>query len=508
MQPKPTDEQAQITAAIEAGHNVAVDALAGSGKTFTLLLGAQAKERRLKRGRYVSFGRGNRADAKQRFPGTVECHTSHSLAWEVGKYYQRRLDPKTNRRNGTDLAEAFGTRPFEAAPGRTITAIGVAVTAKEAVGRYARSAARTLEPWHVAAPAGLDGEPLKAFRAHVLPYAKQMWADLHDPHADRAEFDPDHFRKMWALKKPRLDRDCNFIMLDEAQDTDALTLDVLLRQNCQLVAVGDTNQTLYSWRGAVDALEKWPAEQRLHLTESWRFGPEIAEAANAWLEVLDEPLRLTGRGEAGTVGPLAEVDVVLCRTNAGAIAAAAEALAAGRRVGMARSVLDRIKKMCQAAMQLQSGQACDDPLLATFGSWPEVVQYVRLDPTMGELAMLVRMVERFGAAELYRIVRQCKDAARAKTDLVVMTVHQSKGLQWPRVRVGDDFPAPALDADGAVQPADAALLQLCYVACTRASSALDDTALDWIDAYRKGEATETQLEHWYERELRKAGERD
>lgn len=497
---QPTDEQDQIVAAIEQGDNLAVQALAGTGKTTTLLLGAQAKERRLKRGLYVAFGSANKEEARQRFPGTVESHSSHSLAWEVGRYYQRRWRPKDSRRTGTQLADAFAP-----APDRTITSVGVAILAKLAVERFARSADRTLTAWHIPAADGIEGEAAREVKAHVLPYAKAMWRDLQDPQGDRAQFDHDHYRKIWALQDPKLG--VNFIMLDEAQDTDALMLDVLMRQQCQLIAVGDANQALFGWRGGrQDALDRWPAEVRLSLTESFRFGPQIADEANKWLAAIGEPLRLTGRGEPGAVGPLAAPGTVLCRTNAGVIEAAWEALQAGRTVGMARKVADDIKAMCKAALELQAGLQCDHHELATFASWPEVVRYVETDPTAGDLAVFVRLVEKFGAAQLLKIAKQFKDVSRSKVDVTVMTGHRSKGLQYPRVKIGSDFREPVLDGEGNVQPMAPADLQLCYVAATRAAQHLDATSVSWIDTYLTGDPTEAQLQRWYERELKKAGD--
>lgn len=500
----PTDEQERIVTAIEAGDNIAVQALAGTGKTATLLLGAQAKERRLKMGLYIAFGRGNRLDAKDRFPGTVECHTSHSAAWDVARYYKRRWSGRNTRRNGAQLADAFGTKPFAPAPDRTITSVGVAILAKLAVQRFARSADRELTPWHVGPVEGIDPDALAALKAHVLPFAKAMWHDLQDPHSDRAEFTHDHYRKMWALKNPKLK--VNFIMLDEGQDIDALMLDVITRQECQLIAVGDVNQTLYAWRGGHDALAKWPADQRLSLTESFRFGPDIADRANQWLAALDCDLRLKGRGKSGTVGPLTDPDVILCRTNAGAVEAAHEALAAGRRVGMAKRVSDNIKDMCKAALDLQSGLQCDYGELATFASWREVLHYVESDPTAGDLAVFVRLVEKWGAAQLLKIAKQFKDTDKGPVDLTVMTGHGAKGLQYPRVKIGADFREPSLDGEGKVRPMDPADLQLCYVAVTRAQQHLDDQAIDWIDHYVAGEATDKQLQRWYQREIKRAGD--
>lgn len=50
--------------------------------------------------------------------------------------------------------------------------------------------------------------------------------------------------------------------------------------------VGDPYQQIYSFRGAVNALSSVPATHTFHLTQSFRFGPEIGYAAHCVLEEL------------------------------------------------------------------------------------------------------------------------------------------------------------------------------------------------------------------------------
>jgi predicted nucleotidyltransferase len=173
---------------------------------------------------------------------------------------------------------------------------------------------------------------------------------------------------------------------------------------------------------------------------------------------------------------------------------------------MAKKVATDIKEMCKAALELQAGLQCDYGVLATFGSWHEVLHYVQTDPSAGDLAVFVRLVEKWGAAQLLKIAKQFKDTERSKVDLTVMTGHRAKGLQYPRVKIGTDFREPLLNEDGMVREMDPAELQLCYVAATRASEHLDCEAVSWIDSYLKGDATPDQLQRWYDRELKKAGD--
>ena len=67
-------------------------------------------------------------------------------------------------------------------------------------------------------------------------------------------------------------------------------------------------------------MSRFQADQRLCLSQSFRFGPAIAAEANKWLQLLDAPLRLRGFDRIpSTVGPIACPDAVLCRTNAEAV---------------------------------------------------------------------------------------------------------------------------------------------------------------------------------------------
>lgn len=121
-----------------------------------------------------------------------------------------------------------------------------------------------------------------------MPFAAKAWADLHNPDDGIVRFEHDHYLKMWALTKPRIDAD--FLFLDEAQDTNPVLEQVFAsqRDHAQLVMVGDSAQAIYGWRGARDVMTGFDATH-LTLTQSFRFGPLLAEQANRWLELADAP---------------------------------------------------------------------------------------------------------------------------------------------------------------------------------------------------------------------------
>lgn len=110
----PTDEQTAAADAFTAGGHLALQAGAGTGKTSTLVLLAASTKRR---GRYIAFNKAIARDAAARFPSTVTCRTTHSLAFAaVGHQYTRRLNGprqagwKTGRDLGITKTVRIGER--------------------------------------------------------------------------------------------------------------------------------------------------------------------------------------------------------------------------------------------------------------------------------------------------------------------------------------------------------------------------------------------------------------
>src|ERR1700677_512721 len=165
--------------------------------------------------------------------------------------------------------------------------------AQETVARFCYSAEDEVQPWHVPAVAGFEEIPDRdAVRGFILPFARRPWEDLPQT-SGQLRLTHDIYLKIWGLSQPKLPYD--FILFDEAQDANPVVLSVIRDQNhAQLVAVGDPNQAIYGWRGAVDAMDQFKGGSRLYLSKSFRFGPEIAAEANKWLDILGAELRVTG----------------------------------------------------------------------------------------------------------------------------------------------------------------------------------------------------------------------
>ena len=97
------------------------------------------------------------------------------------------------------------------------------------------------------------------------------------------------------------------VLAKNCQDTAEVFLDIIRQQTTLVILVGDSAQQTYEWRGAVNAMASFPDAPRQMLSQSFRFGPAIADLANRVLDCLEEktPLRLKGLPSIASKAPLA-----------------------------------------------------------------------------------------------------------------------------------------------------------------------------------------------------------
>jgi hypothetical protein len=472
----PTQEQAAVVALARGGRDISVEALAGTGKTTTLRFVAAALRGR---GQYVAFNRAIVDESKRSFPSHVKCDTAHGLAFaSIGHRYAHRLN-QTQRVTNRDLARLFDVPPLRVATKagvRQLDEAQIARLALRTVRIFCKVPDRDLAAAHVPRVALFPpGSEAHAALVHaVLPVARRAWADLCALDG-QLRFEHDHYLKLWQLSDPTIGRD--FILFDEAQDADPVMLTVVNDQDAQLVYCGDRFQSIYEWRGAVNALEKVHVDETAWLTQSFRFGGAIADEANLLLDRLGAPHHLVGLASIDSrVRRLARPDAILCRTNGGVVAAVIDCLGQGLQPGVVGGVGVLID-FADACEVLMSGRRTGHPELAPFASWDEVLEWVADEPDeAAQIVTMVRLVQRYGPQQLTNYLRDCVDPEAAQ--VVVSTAHKAKGREWPTVRIGGDFQHPD-DMD----PED---LRLIYVAVTRTRLMLDLT--EWRAVPPRSEA--------------------
>jgi hypothetical protein len=494
-----TPEQQNAIDIFKTGESMVIEAGAGTGKTATLLMLADEAKNR---GQYIAFNKAIVTEAKSKFPSNVKASTAHSLAFQaVGKHFSKRLNGP--RMKSWRIAAVLGLKGIDVIDAFDVEAHLSDGYLAGVVNRAIRNFCRTGDPEitvrHIERINGIDAPDEDGgrtwvknniVREHLLPVLQRAWDDLTDVNGV-LPYTHDHYLKLYQLSNPKLDTE--FILFDEAQDANPV-IDAIVRaqEHAQIVRVGDSQQSIYGFTGAVNALAKVDASiERAYLTQSFRFGPAIAARANEVLSLIDQQvdedvLRLTGLESIdSSIGPIDDPRAILTRTNAGAFTAMIEEQRRGRRPHLIGGGTE-VASFARAAAELQSGERTYHPDLACFSGWDEVVEYVNHDSEGADLAMLVRLVEEFGTKTLIGALGNMP--TEDKADVTISTAHKSKGREWSTVRLAEDFVRKVFDGEGnevdlPPLPPTVDDLRLLYVAVTRARLRLDDASIiELLDA--------------------------
>ena len=109
-------------------------------------------------------------------------------------------------------------------------------------------------------------------RAAVLQDSVKVWRAVQDKDDSRIRIPHDGYLKVWQLRRPSLQKisDHQVLLVDEGQDMNPAMLDIFLHQNTTKLIVGDPNQQIYLFRGAVNALDIVNPTHTYYLTQSFR----------------------------------------------------------------------------------------------------------------------------------------------------------------------------------------------------------------------------------------------
>lgn len=472
----------EIEAARGNGQRVLViGAGAGTGKTFTL---KQLEQVLQGNGQYTAFNSSLVAESKVKFKRAA-CNTTHSLAFRaVGCKYKHRLGGKRIR--SWEVASRLGIKDYQVelpealAPYddgkpqvRTLKAAYLAGQVTGTIKRFCQSEDKELTTKHIQKFDGIDeaGKYTNSdlVKSYLMPFVQAAWTDLIDPNGTTMPFSHDVYVKAWEMgqgnDRPVIAAD--YILLDEAQDTAPVMLSILRQQtHAMLILVGDDNQQIYEWRGAVNAMSSFAEAPRKLLSQSFRFGQTVADVANSILGTLDESTDLVMQGLPSIptrVCPVANPKCFLYRTNAGAISRLMSAMDEGKRGHLIGGTAE-VVSFCRAAIDLQQRRGTTHPELGCFNTWSEVQAYTKEDEG-ADLKLMVKLVDDFRAERIIQALDNMPPEDKA--DLVISTAHRSKGREWASVRLGQDFKT--------VNNLDDAERRLLYVACTRAQEELDLT---------------------------------
>jgi len=439
---------------------VVAEAFAGAGKTTTAVGFTDARPRT--NALYVCFNRANAMEARQRFGAHVECKSTHALAWAaVGRRYSDQL-----------VKGNWKARQFQEELG--LAEVRVAAIAQSVLNRFFSSPDPKLSDHHLDDAKQQYGAN-EAELGLAMDAARLGWMRMQRP-GEAISVPHDAYLKLWALSSPRLPFDQ--IILDEAQDTNPVVVDVIRRQrHAKMLLIGDRHQAIYGFRKAHNAMEIFSAMGAtvLKMPRTWRFGPDIAKVANALLSHFKgETTAIIGAGPAKDPRK-GSPRAVLSRTNAELFRDAAEV--EGRGVYWVGGIEGYRVDALMDAWHLKIGQrgSIMSPVLRQYASWRQFEDEAQTTQD-SESRLLCRFISQYNAQtpDLVRAFKARALPSEQGAKLVLATAHKSKGLDFDHVSIGEDFEClgkahqAMLEGSGELHENHRQEINLLYVAATRA----------------------------------------
>lgn len=473
----PTDEQQHILSLGSQGEHLVIEALAGTGKTTTL----EMLSHRLKgKGLYLAFNRSIAKEAQRRFASNVTCRTIHGYAFaQLGYQFAERLEGADNGQlSAMRIERALSLRPLG-----NVSPLARATLIRETFAKFLQSADDNVSTDHLPEtqlallfPPGTSAH--HHARNEIAQDATTLWEMLWQPRS-RLPVGHDCYLKAFALTRPKLPFD--FLTVDEGQDLSPLMIELVSNQDAQRITVGDSHQQIYAWRGATNALDKVPNAKTCYLTQSFRFGNEIATQANIVLGTLkaQKPVR----GFEANRDDLRGVNAILFRSNMGLFGELMTRMVKnGQQCHIAGGAKDMVALLSGVA-DLKAGKPTAHPDLAGFSSWASFRSAAEQDGAPREMKQLVKVVSSYPEKALMFALSKGSRTKEQDADIILSTAHKAKGREFPDVFIGPDFPAPSPTLDDPEMPFEPEEARLAYVGLTRAQRRLKGHE-NLVGAYR------------------------
>lgn len=437
-----TPEQAAVLA---TNHNLVINAVAGSGKTTTLIEYAKTRPAGSKI-LYLAFNKTVKTEAIQKFAAAgvsnVKVETAHSLAFDhIIKHSHYRL---VQGYKSYELCELLNINT-----GERHTDYIIASHVNKFISYFCNSKTARVPELNYADT--ISDAKAKTFVTNFYKVIEQNTRTaLAKMDKGEIEVTHDFYLKKFQLSNPVLPYD--FILFDEGQDASAAMLDVFLKQTAIKIIVGDMHQQIYGWRYAINSLQQvdFPV---YHLSHSFRFDDEVALIANkilAWKKELKQPpaVKLIG---AGTPTTAALTKATLGRTNLGLLLNAIAQWQHGEiKTIFFEGNINSYTFADEGAslydvLNLYNGKTdkIKDKLIASMKTLKELEDYIEKTED-NSLAMIVEVVKEFGN-KLPALINELKTnhtTTKEEADMIFSTVHRCKGMEYDEVTLLNDFINP------------------------------------------------------------------
>lgn len=445
-----TPEQELI---INSTGNIKINAVAGSGKTTTIVEYAKTRPSKSKI-LYLAFNKSVKLEAIKKFESqglkNVKVETAHSLAYKhiIFRYrYKVRLQGyKINEI--AELLKIKGNLPTGQAGGEKHTEYIVANHISKFITYYCNSDKQNIEDLNY-----LDiitDHNAKTFvRINYKYIENQTIQFLSKMDKGEIEITHDFYIKKFQLSNPKLNYD--YILFDEGQDASAAMLDIFLKQKTIKVIVGDTHQQIYSWRYAINALEKVNFNT-FNLSTSFRFGQDISNLAMQILQFKkqgESQNLITIKGQGNNLET--KTKATIARTNLGLLLKAIEYVKEKTNVKQiyfegninSYTYADDGASLYDV-LNLYNGKhsLIKDQLIRSMRNMNELEEYIEKTED-AQLGMMLEIVKEYGN-EIPSIIKSIKDKHvknddKENAEMIFSTVHRCKGMEYDSIQLANDF---------------------------------------------------------------------
>ena len=259
-----TDEQIQV---IECSRNLKQDeilkinAFAGTGKTTTLIEITKANEN--KKYLYLAFNSSIVKEARKKFSTNVDVYTLHSLAYKAFE------DKPKIRTNDYDMLSIQQILELSDAN------LSICSDIVKVLKRFCQSDANQIIEMR---------QYFDKAHSSVFEYAKVLWEKM-----DKREIEITHdfYLKHFSMNHKALELLSDAydgFLLDEAQDSNPVTIKIFNALKGQKILVGDKYQQIYQFRGSLNAMEMIKAKYEFFLTHTFRCSASVVDEANKVLK--------------------------------------------------------------------------------------------------------------------------------------------------------------------------------------------------------------------------------
>ncbi len=437
---------AEQRAIIYSTGDIKINAVAGSGKTTTIIEYAKARPATSKIF-YLAFNKSVKLEAQKKFSDlglhNVKVETAHSLAYrEIVFRHNYRV--KANGYKTHEIVEILGLQNNGDKHAEYVAANHI----NKFIAYFCNSDKQKVQDLNYREV--VFDQEAKEFVSAAYEYIEKN-TRLFLAKMDKGEIEITHdfYLKKFQLSNPRLYFD--YILFDEGQDASPAMLDIFFKQPATKVIVGDTHQQIYGWRFAVNSLEKANFKTH-HLSTSFRFGADIAKLALDvlnWKNLVTEEQQFAIEGKGNTNAN--KVKAIIARTNLGLLLKAIEYVVEKKQVkhiyfeGNIHSYTyaDEGTSLYDVLNLYNKKPALiRDPLIAQMKSIDELEEYIEKTEDV-QLGMMIEIVKEYGS-DIPNILNTIKEKhvgnnEKEKAEMIFSTVHRCKGMEYDSIQIVNDF---------------------------------------------------------------------